>query len=62
MAALNVIYEDVNRIGRVAAEAVDVNYNSDADLGEQAERLEVIAELAARSAKLARAVNKALGG
>lgn len=59
MATLNVVYNGIDRINRLAAGA---NWDAETDLGEQAERLEIIAELAAQNAKVLRAMDKVLGG
>lgn len=62
MATLSVVYSGIDRINRLATEAAGANWDAGTDLGEQAERLEMIVELAGRSAKLLRALNKALRG
>lgn len=60
MAAMNEIYNDISAIAKLAEAASDNNWDGNADMGEQSERLAEIAELAARATKLAAAVDKAL--
>jgi hypothetical protein len=62
MASIDTIYVDINRIQKIAEDVYGSNYNADADMGEQSERLAEIAEIATRASKAAAAVNKALGG
>lgn len=56
----NSLYSDVGAIFKLANEANDDNWDGNADMKEQADRLADIATLAARAAKTAAAVDKAL--
>jgi hypothetical protein len=62
VANLDIVYAEIALIQKVAEEAQSLNYESGADVGEQAERLENIAELASRNAPLLREIDKTLGG
>lgn len=62
MASLAEVFEDVAAIAKAADAAKEANWDGAEDFGDQAERLEDIAQRSARAAKLLRAADKALGG
>ena len=60
MANLHDVYNDIGKMTSLAEKVAEENYASPADCGEQAERLEQIAELAAENAALLRGVDEVL--
>lgn len=58
--SIDELYKRVSRLCDMAEKCSDVNWNADADLLEQAERLDEVATVANEAAGIALAVNNAL--
>ena len=60
MANVHDVYNDIGKLTQLSEKVSEENYSPAADLGEQAERLEQIAVLAAENAVLLRGLDEVL--